>query len=442
MKLIVHVLGRPVATLEKVGDFKSVVTYHPEAAAEDFVSLTMPVRTQSWEWDDELPPIFRMNLPEGYLLQVLQEKFGPVIGAHPLNLLTVIGRNMVGRLKVAPPDAPLDEEVQPLDVQELLQGDNSAEAFTALVYEYATSGVSGVVPKFLDTEKPARFSQHRKTTICTHRHIVKGSSAELPYVALNEHLCMEVTRKVIPTAKTEISRDGRALVVHRFDVDEAGQPKYGLEDFCALLGLRPANKYETNWERIAKAVRENVPGPRQYETFERLAAIILLTYALRNADCHSKNIALLYSSREDVHLAPAYDMLTTAAYTGMATAPGLGFMGKKTWLPGKSLQKFLVSTFNIPLRVQNGLIEKISDAVSDTSPAVREAMEQHPEFRDIGKRMLLAWKEGVEALRNKHTYALPNWEPAPALQGFSDPEPLPSTVKVMGKSQNLRGIIS
>jgi hypothetical protein len=33
---------------------------------------------------------------------------------------------------------------------------------------------------------------------------------------------------------------------------------------------------------------------------------------LRNADCHSKNIALLYTSRENVRLAPVYDMLPIA----------------------------------------------------------------------------------------------------------------------------------
>src|ERR1035441_6720134 len=83
MKLNVHVLDRHVGVLEQVGDFKSVMTYIPEVASEELVSLTMPVRTESYLWDDELHPIFRMNLPEGYLLQVLQEEFGPHIGASP-----------------------------------------------------------------------------------------------------------------------------------------------------------------------------------------------------------------------------------------------------------------------------------------------------------------------------------------------------------------------
>jgi serine/threonine-protein kinase HipA len=109
MKLNVHVLDRHVGVLEQVGDFRSIMAYTPDAASANLVSLTMPVRTESYPWDDELHPIFRMNLPEGYLLQVLQEEFGPHIGASPVALLSVIGRNMVGRLKVAPQGAVLDE---------------------------------------------------------------------------------------------------------------------------------------------------------------------------------------------------------------------------------------------------------------------------------------------------------------------------------------------
>ena len=105
MQLSVYVLGREVATLEQSGDFKSVLTYHPQVAADDFVSLTMPVRLESYVWDDQLPPVLQMNLPEGYLLQVLQEHFGPHIGASPIALLSVIGRNMVGRLQLAAPGA-------------------------------------------------------------------------------------------------------------------------------------------------------------------------------------------------------------------------------------------------------------------------------------------------------------------------------------------------
>lgn len=443
MKLNIYVLGQHVAVLEPVGDFKSVLSYVPDAASEMLVSLTMPVRTESYVWDDQLHPIFQMNLPEGYLLQVLQEEFGPHIGASPMALLSVIGRNMVGRLQVAPPGAALDEPANPIDVADLLKGDNSEEAFTNLVREHARSGVSGVLPKFLDTgteqdkkQSPkAGLGRHQKATLLTHRHIIKGSSAKLPFATVNEHLCMQVVAQVVTCAKTELSGDGNVLVVHRFDVDETGEPSLAMEDFCALLGLRPSAKYETTWERIAKAVRDHVPGTRQYETFQTMASILLLTYALRNADCHSKNLALLYASPADARLSPAYDFLTTSVYAGYQhNPPGISFMGKKTWLPGKNLVKFIASTFGIPQREQKEMVERISDAISETAPAVREMMNLLPGFRDIGKRMLATWGEGIQLLRERRVYAMSEWQANQAFQGISDPPNLENLRTVVGRS--------
>jgi len=439
MKLNVHVLGQHVGVLEQVGDFKSVMAYVPEVAPENLVSLTMPVRTESYPWDDQLHPIFRMNLPEGYLLQVLQEEFGPHIGASPVALLSVIGRNMVGRMQVAPQGAALDEPAKPIEVAELLKGDNSEEAFSQLVREHARSGVSGVLPKFLDTEaQPGGLGPHKKATILTHQHIIKGSSARLPFATANEHLCMQVAARVLPCAKTELSEDGNVLVVHRFDVDENGKPFRALEDFCALLGLRPEYKYETTWERIAKAVRDHVDGRHQYETFQRLAAMLLMTYAMRNADCHSKNLALLYTSRDDARLAPVYDFFTTSVYAGYRdNPPGIMFGGRKTWLPGKTLAKFITATFNIPEREQKEMVEHISDAVADTAPAVREMMNRHAGFKDTGKRMLATWNDGVNHLRDSRMYALSPWEPSKAFEGISDPPKLENPRTVVGRSELL-----
>ena len=246
---------------------------------------------------------------------------------------------------------------------------------------------------------------------------------------------MQVLAKILPSARTEVSRDGNALVVNRFDVDDEGRLRWGMEDFCALLGLRPAAKYETTWERIARAVRDHVPGSRQYETFRHLTTVLLLTYALRNADCHAKNIALLYTSRADVHLSPAYDFLTTSVYSGYQhNPPGIGFLGKKTWTPGKNLVRFIAGTFGIPAREQSIILESISDSVAETAPLVREKMAEHPEFRDIGKRMLLAWQEGVTGLRDRRVYAVGGWPADKAFERISDPSKLRSRRSVVGRS--------
>lgn len=438
MKLSVYVLGRDLAVLEPDGDFRSVLTYRPDVAHDDFVSLTMPVRTESYVWDDVLHPIFQMNLPEGYLLQVLQEQLGPQVTGSPMALLSVIGRNMVGRIQVAAPGANLAEPTQPIELAALLQGDNSEEAFAELVRQHAASGVSGIVPKFLDAQDEPVAVRHNKGTLLTHRHIIKGSTGRLPYVSLNEHLCMQVAKQVLSTAKTELSNDGKALVVHRFDVDANGQPRWGMEDFCALLGLRPSAKYDTTWERIAKAVRDHVPGDSRFETFRHLATVLLLTYAVRNADCHAKNLALLYTKRADVHISPVYDVLTTTVYPGYQNnPPGISFVGRKTWTPGKTLPTFIAATFGIPMKMQSEIVEAISDAISDTAPLVRTAMQRYKDFNDLGARMLATWTEGVAGLRDARVYSLSAWKPDAAFAGFMNPLKLANPKKMLGKSEGL-----
>lgn len=51
------------------------MAYHPDAEAEQFLSLLIPMRTEFYVYPD-LHPVFRMNLPEGFLLSILQEQLG------------------------------------------------------------------------------------------------------------------------------------------------------------------------------------------------------------------------------------------------------------------------------------------------------------------------------------------------------------------------------
>jgi serine/threonine-protein kinase HipA len=190
MNLNVFVHGRRVATLSSANGFEHHLTYLPDAPADAFVALQMPVRAQSWSWP-ALHPFFQVSLPEGFLLSVLKEQLGPHLGASPLDLLAVVGHNMVGRVQLSAGEQPA-AMVAALELKELLHGESSEDVFLDLLSEYAASGVSGVVPKFLTPETRAIF---RKGSIATERHIVKGGSAKQPFIALNEHLCMEAARR-------------------------------------------------------------------------------------------------------------------------------------------------------------------------------------------------------------------------------------------------------
>jgi serine/threonine-protein kinase HipA len=434
VKLHVFVHDRPVATLESVDGFRHVMAYHPGVEPEQFVSLLMPVRTESYAYPD-LHPLFRMNLPEGFLLSILQEQLGPQVGASPLNLLSVVGRNAIGRVKVAVPGADPTQPPVPFELAGILRGDNSEEAFVDLVRRYAVSGVSGVVPKFLS---PNALTEHGKGTLATDRHIIKGTTARLPGVALNEHLCMEVSRLAgIPTAMTEVSDDGQVLVVHRFDFEGDGVMRKGMEDMCSLLSLRPEEKYQSTWERVVSRIKDVVIVPEQQNTtLSRLADLLLLTYALRNADCHTKNIALLYSSRERIALAPVYDMLTITVYDDYAKSPpGMPVEGRSTWMPGKALERFLQTRCGVMPAQTKSRVERICESIVQVTPQVLEAAGRYPEFHETGKRMLHAWNAGMNSLRLQKVWSLPSLDGAIEQARFSEVKPaVPAPRDKMGRS--------
>jgi len=66
-------------------------------------------------------------------------------------------------------------------------------------------------------------------------------------------------------------------------------------------------------------------------------------------------------------------------------------------------------------------------------------MDRLAGFKDTGKRMLATWSEGVNVLRDHHTYALSPWKSSTACEGISDPPKLKSTRKVIGRSVLLAG---
>lgn len=229
--LQVFVNGQRAAVLETADGFEHRLRYEATTPPGHFVSLTMPVRDDAgapatWAWP-QLHPFFEVSLPEGYLLSVLKEQLGPHLGATPMDLLAVVGHNLIGRVSVGTSDDPRPA-MQLASVEPLLHGEHSQVVFMELLTQYAASGVSGVVPKFLTPETQALF---RKGTVSTERHIIKASSDKQPFVALNEHLCMQAAARTgFDTAPTRVSDDGQILIVERFDIDPLTRQRSGFED--------------------------------------------------------------------------------------------------------------------------------------------------------------------------------------------------------------------
>ena len=60
----------------------------------------------------------------------------------------------------------------------------------------------------------------------------------------------------------------------------------------------------------------------------------------------------------------------------------------------------------------------------DIAPLVRDAMSTHADFQQIGKRMLLAWRQGIGGLYDRRVYSLPVSRLSTAFDAISDPAPV------------------
>ncbi|SMG06492.1 type II toxin-antitoxin system HipA family toxin [Paraburkholderia susongensis] len=442
MKLDVQVLGKNVATLFRERD-DYVLRYNRDASAADFVSLTMPVREEAWRWPRDLHPFFRQNLPEGYLLNLIREQFGPLLDGTDLSLLAVVGSMGIGRVTVTPEGVAPGTELQALDVQNILHGDNSAEHFAQLVREYARAAISGVVPKFIapQAQPSAESTPLRlgKPTIRTSRHIVKGSDDNTPFLGFNEFYSMRVLERlgVAPVARTQMSDDGRALIVERFDVDAQGLPAYGVEDLCGLLGLPPHEKYNSTSEKMLNAARAYLLDRDSMRAqLQQLGWHLLTNYIVRNADCHTKNVALFYTSVDDVAFTPVYDVVTTQAYPRFAAnPPGLPIDGRKTWAAGKTLERFFSTRMGIAPRQYAQMVEALCDSAVAVGHELIEAARNEPPWRTVAKQMLHAWDDGMASLRSpKKSLQFKGLKPAIEAAGFSAPEPPERAREVIGRS--------
>lgn len=439
MKLDVQVSGKLVAKLYRERD-EYLLKYLSDANPTDFVSLTMPVREDAWRWPRDLHPFFRQNLPEGYLLNIIRDAFGPLLDGTDLSLLAVVGGMGIGRVTVTPEGGAPGRDMEPLQVEQLLKADNTTEHFADLVRRHARSAISGMAPKFIAPEEvpEQRTPPLGKPTLQTSRYIIKGSDDNTPYLGFNEFYTMRVLARlyVTPVASTRMSEDGRVLVVDRFDVDEQGVPTHGVEDACGLLGLPPHEKYATTTERVLGATRTYVPAANTRAQLEQFGWHLLTHYVVRNADCHAKNIALYYTSQKDVAYTPAYDIVTTQAYPRYAAnPPGLPVEGRRTWVAGKTLEQFFKTRLGIAPKHYANMVEQLCESAVEVGREVIEAARNEPRWRSVAKQMLHAWNEGMTSLRQPS--ASSKLEEEITLAGFSEPEPPESGREVIGRSELL-----
>src|SRR5271155_5550806 len=390
--------------LDRHDERGSTFAYLPGAPAARAVSVTMPVRLESWSVPFGLPPIFEMNLPEGVLRERLRLAFAKATGTFDeFDLLSVVGRSQVGRIRYTGDQEQLHEDVPFQSVDEILERKRGGDLFRYLLEKFASfSGISGVQPKILVRDEKAfaemehtghRLSQSYKGAT----HIVKlWEPNEYPQLAANEYFCLTVARKYgLDVPPYRLAEDGMALVIDRFDLRLDGTYR-GVEDFCVLNGRRTDEKYRGSYETsVMKRFGQFANSTHVGEDMEKLFALFAMNCALRNGDAHLKNFGIVYDDVQgEARLAPVYDLVTTSVYLPKDSM-ALTLNGTTKWASTKELQRLgETRAAGTPAQIKN-VLARIAESIQETTVEVHAYTKDHPEFATTGQRMLQEWENGV-----------------------------------------------
>jgi serine/threonine-protein kinase HipA len=387
---------------DRNGERGTIFAYLPAAAPTRAVSVTMPVRLESWSMPFGLPPIFEMNLPEGALRERLRLAFAKATGRFDeFDLLAIVGRSQIGRVRFTGDHESLHEEVPFQSVDEILERRRGGDLFRYLLEKFASfSGISGVQPKILFRDEKAfeadaghRLSQSFKGAT----HVVKlWEPNEYPQLAANEYFCLKVARACgLDVPPCRLAEDGAALVIDRFDLRMDGTYR-GFEDFCVLNARRTEEKYRGSYETsIMKRFQQFADPTQAIGDMEKLFTLIALNGALRNGDAHLKNFGVVYDDVQGgSRLAPVYDLVTTTVYLPKDSM-ALTLNGTTRWPSAKELKRLGETRMgSTPAKVRQ-ILQKIDGAMKQTGIEVRSHIRQHSEFADIGERMLQEWEKGA-----------------------------------------------
>lgn len=355
--------------------------FNYETEAKDIVSLTMPLRSESWT-SKTLHPIFQMNMPEGALREAIKNHFSKIEKMDDMGFLKIIGPYVLGRVKFE----DIGDSKTNLSLDDILNSEKE-NLFEELMARFAIrSGVSGIQPKLL-------LSAQNKTTMRFEHYIVKSWQKEYEQLALNEYFCMSAIKNVgLETPEFYLSDDLSLFIMKRFDVKEDNS-YLGFEDMCVLTGRGTDEKYDGSYEEVARVIKETISPKYKKEGLKTFFTAIVMNHFLQNGDGHLKNYGVLYENDyDDSRLAPIYDVITTTCYI-KNDIPALRLGDAKMWWKEKTYKAFAKLSCGLTNKEYEEIIEKCRAAIYITKNEIDAFTSNSAEIQAFLESLKACWKD-------------------------------------------------
>lgn len=356
--------------------------FNYKESASDVVSLTMPIRSASWN-SKKLHPVFQMNMPEGALKETIKNHFSKIQVMDDINFLKLIGPYMLGRVKFE----KIPSNIEDLKLDDILNA-SSQNLFDELLKKFAIrSGVSGVQPKLL-------LQAHDKTTMKFEHFIVKSWEKNYPNLALNEYFCMKACSYAnLPTPEFYISDDFKMFIMKRFDIKD---DKYlGFEDMCVLTARGTEQKYDGSYEECVRVIKDIVSATKRKESLKIFFKAMIMNHLLKNGDGHLKNYGILYKTDfKDSYLAPIYDVITTTIYL-KNDIPALRLSDGKLWWKEKTYKTFAKQSCGLSNSEYNLILDECKQAIIKVKEEINIFKKKHSEEKKFLDNLVSCWSETI-----------------------------------------------
>ena len=275
---------------------------------------------------------FENLLPEGEALDHAAQTAGTT-RSNLVGLLIAIGKETAGALRVtladenaASPGTTDGEHLREITPAQLSERIRERENIPFSVWDGKVRlSIAGYQDKIAVYERAGKWYLVEGDRLAS-TEIVKPvpMRKQLATLPANEHLCMQLARRVgLEAAQTRLVHVPEpVLLVRRFDRVETkdGVRRLHIVDGCQALGLAVSMKYERAYGDTAEVahLREGASLPKLFALMDqsplpavdrlRLLRWAIFQVLIGNTDAHGKNVSFFCDGR-GLRLAPAYDLV-------------------------------------------------------------------------------------------------------------------------------------